>query len=63
MAQALYRKYRSKKLEDLLEQETTVQILKNAAKTGRIGQAYIFYGPRGTGKDNHGTASRETGEL
>jgi DNA polymerase-3 subunit gamma/tau len=50
MAQALYRKYRSKKLEDLLEQETTVQILKNAAKTGRIGQAYIFYGPRGTGK-------------
>ena len=50
MAQALYRKYRSKKLGDLLEQETTVQILKNAAKTGRIGQAYIFYGPRGTGK-------------
>ena len=50
MAQALYRKYRSKKLEDLLEQETNVQILKNAAKTGRIGQAYIFYGPRGTGK-------------
>jgi DNA polymerase-3 subunit gamma/tau len=50
MAQALYRKYRSKKLEDLLEQESTVQILKNAAKTGRIGQAYIFYGPRGTGK-------------
>ena len=50
MAQALYRKYRSKKLEDLLDQETTVHILKNAAKTGRIGQAYIFYGPRGTGK-------------
>ncbi len=50
MAQALYRKYRSKKLEDLLEQETTVHILKNAAKNGRLGQAYIFYGPRGTGK-------------
>jgi DNA polymerase-3 subunit gamma/tau len=50
MTQALYRKYRSKKLEDLLEQETTVRILKNAAKAGRIGQAYIFYGPRGTGK-------------
>jgi DNA polymerase-3 subunit gamma/tau len=50
MAQALYRKYRPKKLEDLLGQETNVQILKNAAKTGRIGQAYIFYGPRGTGK-------------
>ncbi len=50
MAQALYRKYRPKKLEELLGQETNVQILKNAAKTGRIGQAYIFYGPRGTGK-------------
>lgn len=50
MAQALYRKYRSKKLEDLLDQEMTVQIIKNAAKAGRIGQAYIFYGPRGTGK-------------
>lgn len=50
MAQALYRKYRPQKLEDVLGQETNVQILKNAAKTGRIGQAYIFYGPRGTGK-------------
>ena len=50
MAQALYRKYRPKKLEDVLGQETNIQILKNAAKAGRIGQAYIFYGPRGTGK-------------
>lgn len=31
-------------------QETNVEILKNAAKQGRLGQAYIFYGPRGTGK-------------
>ncbi len=50
MAQALYRKYRPKKLEDLLGQETNVEILKNAAKAGRLGQAYIFHGPRGTGK-------------
>ncbi len=50
MAQALYRKYRPKKLEDILGQETNVQILRNAAKAGHIGQAYIFYGPRGTGK-------------
>jgi len=50
MAQALYRKYRPKKLEDVLGQETNVEILKNAAKTGRLGQAYIFHGPRGTGK-------------
>jgi len=50
MAQALYRKYRPKKLEDVLGQETNIEILKNAAKSGRMGQAYIFHGPRGTGK-------------
>lgn len=50
MTQALYRKYRSKKLSDILGQEANVEILKNAAKAGRIGQAYIFYGSRGTGK-------------
>lgn len=50
MAQALYRKYRPKKLEEVLGQETNVEILKNAAKIGRLGQAYIFHGPRGTGK-------------
>jgi len=50
MPQALYRKYRPKTLGDLLGQETNVAILQNAAKAGRIGQAYIFYGPRGTGK-------------
>ena len=48
--QALYRKYRPKKLEDVLGQETNIEILKSAAKTGRLGQAYIFFGPRGTGK-------------
>lgn len=48
--QALYRKYRPKKLDEVLGQETTVEILKNAAAGGRLGQAYIFYGSRGTGK-------------
>jgi DNA polymerase III subunit gamma/tau len=50
MPQALYRKYRPQKLDEVLGQETNVEILKNAAKAGRLGQAYIFYGPRGTGK-------------
>lgn len=50
MAQALYRKYRPKKFADLLGQETNVEILKNAASAGKLGQAYLFYGPRGTGK-------------
>ena len=50
MALAFYRKYRPKKLEELLGQEATIQILQNAAKQDRIGHAYLFYGPRGTGK-------------
>ena len=50
MSLALYRKYRPKLLSDLLGQETNVQILKNAAAAGRLGHAYLFYGPRGTGK-------------
>ncbi len=50
MAQAFYRKYRPKKLEDVLGQEANISILKNAAKNSRLGQAYVFYGPRGTGK-------------
>jgi DNA polymerase-3 subunit gamma/tau len=48
--QALYRKYRPKKLNEVLGQETNIQILRNAAATNHIGQAYIFFGPRGTGK-------------
>lgn len=50
MALALYRKYRPKKLDELLGQEMNALILKNAAKDDRIGHAYLFYGPRGTGK-------------
>ena len=50
MPQARYRKYRPKRLEDVLGQDTNVEILKNAAKAGRLGHAYIFYGARGTGK-------------
>src|SRR3984957_3720112 len=48
--QALYRKYRPKKLDEVLGQETNIEILRNAAATGRLGQAYVFFGPRGTGK-------------
>ncbi len=50
MALALYRKYRPRRLDDLLGQEANVAILKNAARQGKIGHAYLFYGPRGTGK-------------
>ncbi|OGY98226.1 MAG: DNA polymerase III, subunit gamma and tau [Candidatus Liptonbacteria bacterium RIFCSPHIGHO2_01_FULL_57_28] len=50
MATALSRTYRPKSLADLLGHETNVMLLQNAAKADRLGQAYIFYGPRGTGK-------------
>jgi DNA polymerase-3 subunit gamma/tau len=50
MALALYRKYRPKTFGELVGQESVAELLINAARTGRIGHAYIFYGPRGTGK-------------
>lgn len=50
MTLALYRKYRPQKIEDLISQDSVAQILQNAAKANRIGHAYLFYGPRGTGK-------------
>lgn len=50
MALALYRKYRPKELSSLVGHETNVVILKNAASAGKLGQSYLFYGPRGTGK-------------
>ena len=50
MYQALYRKYRPKTLEDVCGQDTIVTILKNSIKSGKINHAYLFAGPRGTGK-------------
>ena len=50
MSLALYRKYRPKIFEDLLGQATTVEILKNAAIKNAFAHAYLFYGPRGSGK-------------
>ena len=50
MTSSFYRTYRPKKLEDLLGQEQVTTVLKNAASAGKLGHAYLFYGPRGTGK-------------
>ena len=44
------RKFRPQRFEDLLGQEAVVTTLTNAIKQQRIGQAYLFAGPRGTGK-------------
>ena len=47
---SLYRKYRPLTFSDVIGQGHIVQTLSNAIKHGRIGHAYLFTGPRGTGK-------------
>ena len=50
MGQALYRKYRSKSLNDVVGQEHITKTLKQALKQQKISHAYLFTGPRGVGK-------------
>ena len=50
MYQALYRKYRPKTLDEIYGQDTIVKIIKNSIKNKQINHAYLFAGPRGTGK-------------
>ena len=47
---ALYRRWRPQSFDDIVGQPHVVRTLKNAIKTGRITHAYLFAGPRGTGK-------------
>ena len=47
---ALYRKYRPQTFEEVVGQEAVVRTLSNAIEGGKIRQAYLFAGPRGTGK-------------
>ncbi len=50
MYQALYRKYRPKNFEDVVGQDVIVKTLKNSIKNNIVSHAYLFNGPRGTGK-------------
>ena len=50
MAQALYRKWRSQTFEQVVGQEHVTTTLLNALREGRVAHAYLFAGPRGTGK-------------
>jgi DNA polymerase-3 subunit gamma/tau len=50
MSQALYRKYRSKTLHEVVGQSHVTDILAEAIKQGRISHAYLLTGPRGVGK-------------
>ena len=47
---ALYRRYRPQTFDEVIGQETVVRTLKNAIDYDRLRQAYLFAGPRGTGK-------------
>jgi DNA polymerase-3 subunit gamma/tau len=47
---ALYRKYRPQDFDEVVGQEPVVRTLKNAIAGGQLRQAYLFAGPRGTGK-------------
>jgi DNA polymerase-3 subunit gamma/tau len=49
-SQSLYRKWRSQTFSDLVGQEATTRTLLNAVREGRLAHAYLFCGPRGTGK-------------
>src|SRR6266566_3936115 len=49
-SQSLYRKWRSQTFDEMVGQEPIVRTLKNALKSGNLAHAYLFTGPRGTGK-------------
>jgi DNA polymerase III subunit gamma/tau len=48
--QSLYRRYRPRRFSELKGQDHVVKALRDAVMSGREGQAYLFSGPRGTGK-------------
>ncbi|MDX1614134.1 MAG: DNA polymerase III subunit gamma/tau [Candidatus Promineifilaceae bacterium] len=50
MSQALYRKWRPARFDQIVGQEHVTRTLQNAVAAERIGHAYLFSGPRGTGK-------------
>lgn len=50
MSQALYRKWRPTTFEEVVGQEHITRTLQNSVASGRVGHAYLFCGPRGTGK-------------
>lgn len=50
MSTVLYRKYRPTNFNEVVGQEHVVRTIKNAIKRGKVAHAYLFSGPRGTGK-------------
>ena len=50
MSQALYRKYRSKSLSEIVGQDHVTSLLDRALESNKVAHAYLLTGPRGTGK-------------
>jgi len=53
-SQVFYRKWRPQTLAEIVGQEQVTRTLSNALNSGRVSHAYLFYGPRGTGKTSTG---------
>ncbi len=53
-SQVFYRKWRPQTLAEVVGQEAVTRTLCNALNSGRVSHAYLFYGPRGTGKTSTG---------
>ena len=53
-SQVFYRKWRPQTLAEVVGQEQVTQTLLNAVSSGRVSHAYLFCGPRGTGKTSTG---------
>ena len=49
-SRALYRRWRAQRFGEIVGQEAVVDTLRNSVRLGRVGHAYLFSGPRGTGK-------------
>ena len=49
-SQSLYRKYRPQRFGEIVGQQHVITALRNSIREGRVGHAYLFSGPRGTGK-------------
>ncbi len=50
MSEVFYRKWRPRKLKEVVGQEPVTQALRQAVSLDRVAHAYLFCGPRGTGK-------------
>lgn len=50
MAEVIYRKYRPRSFADIVGQDNVINLLKTSVANGELSHAYLFSGPRGTGK-------------